>query len=109
MFKIVNISRSIQIEALNIFFEPMFVMLINIKELSDVEKEFKQITGLQNVSVVSEADESIARFGIKGKLTTGDFDKELNGIIKKLNKLKMFLLNMMMVLDLNLVLKNYKN
>lgn len=58
---------------------------LNIKSLQNIEIEFKNITGLQNISVVSDASTSISRFGIKGKLTSGKFDQELNAIIKSLN------------------------
>ncbi len=56
--------------------------MLSIKKLTNIEKEFKEITGLNNIEVVSDASNSISRFGIKGKLTTGKFDTELNNIIK---------------------------
>ncbi len=60
--------------------------LLNVKSLKDIATEFKRITGIKNISVVSDASTSIARFGIKGKLTSGRFNQELDQIIKKLNE-----------------------
>jgi len=58
---------------------------LNVGKLTDIEKEFKAISGLSEVEIVSDAEHSISRFGIKGKLQGGQFNQQVDQLIKKLN------------------------
>jgi len=58
---------------------------LNVGQLTDIEKEFKSISGINEIEVVSDAEQSIGRFGIKGKLQGGQFNQKLDQLIKTLN------------------------
>jgi len=56
-----------------------------VGKIVDIEKEFKEISGIDNIQVVSDAENSIGRFGIKGKLEGGNFNQKVDQLIKTLN------------------------
>jgi len=58
---------------------------LNVGRLTDIETEFRNITGISNIQVISDADESIRRFGVEGKLSGSNFNQQLDQMIKKLN------------------------
>lgn len=58
---------------------------LSVGKLTDIEKEFKSISGISEVEVVSDVEQSIGRFGIKGKLQSGQFNQKLDQLIKTLN------------------------
>lgn len=58
---------------------------LSVGKIVDIEKEFKAISGINNIQVVSDAENSIGRFGIKGKLEGGDFNQKVDQLIKTLN------------------------
>jgi len=57
---------------------------LSVGNISDIEREFKTISGLSNIQVVTDANASIKRFGVKGKLTGANLDNQLNQLIKRL-------------------------
>ena len=58
---------------------------LTIGKIEDIENEFKQISGIDNIEVILDAENSIGRFGIKGKIEGGDFNRKVDNLIKTLN------------------------